>query len=96
MSTLTSNTLFGASLAGSAHAQEQQTARSQSGTRTFYDASGRISGTASISDNVTTFRDRIGRITGTGERAPDGRTQFRDAFGRMTGIAAIIRWPFGG
>jgi hypothetical protein len=55
--------------------------------RTFYDAMGRMSGTASTSGNVTTFRDAMGRMTGTATRLPDGRTEFRDARGRLTGTS---------
>ena len=56
--------------------------------RTFYDASGRMTGTASTSGNVTTFRDAMGRMTGTATRLPDGRTEFRDAQGRLTGTTS--------
>jgi len=73
-------------LAGSPNAQVQPTLP-QSGTRTFYDASGRISGTATTHDKVTTFRDGMGRMTGTAERLPDGRIEFRDAQGRLTGTS---------
>jgi YD repeat-containing protein len=63
----------------------------------FYDASGRIAGTAETQGSVTTFRDAGGRMTGTAERLPDGRIQWRDAQGRMTGIAAVptpsVCWP---
>jgi YD repeat-containing protein len=53
--------------------------------RTFYDASGRVSGTASTSGSTTTYRDSAGRLTATATRLPDGRTEFRDAQGRLTG-----------
>jgi YD repeat-containing protein len=53
--------------------------------RTFYDASGRVTGTATTSGDTTTFRDSAGRLTGTAERLPDGRLEFRDAQGRLTG-----------
>jgi hypothetical protein len=55
--------------------------------RTFYDAMGRISGTAATSGYVTTFRDAMGRMTGTATRLPDGRIEFRDAQGRLTGTS---------
>lgn len=58
---------------------------------TFYDAQGRISGTASTSGNVTTFRDRSGRMTGTAERQRDGSVQYRDAMGMLTGSATAPR-----
>jgi hypothetical protein len=57
----------------------------KSGTRTFYDAMGRTTGTAQTHNNVTTFRDSMGRTTGTAERLPDGRTEYRDAQGRLIG-----------
>jgi YD repeat-containing protein len=71
-------------LVGSVHGQDRPTPPA-SGSRTFYDAQGRISGTASTSGNVTTFRDGMGRLTGTAERMPDGRMEFRDSTGRLTG-----------
>jgi hypothetical protein len=77
-------------LAGSASAQDRSMPP-QSGPHTFYDVSGRRSGTASTSGNVTTFRDASGRMTGTAERMPDGRIEFRDAQGRLTGSMAPSR-----
>ena len=56
-------------LAATAHAEGRS---KPSEPRTFQDAMGRSSGTASTSGNVTTFRDAMGRLTGTAERMPDG------------------------
>jgi hypothetical protein len=78
--------LLGIALGSGANAQDQPTP--PSGTRTLYDASGRINGTATTEDRVTTFRDGSGRMTGTAERLPDGRTEFRDAQGRLTGTTS--------
>jgi YD repeat-containing protein len=58
---------------------------------TFYDASGRISGTTSTSGNTITYRDWAGREIGSAQRQPDGRVQVRDAFGRETGTATQRR-----
>ena len=69
--------------ASNANAQDRPTPP-QSGTHTFYDASGRISGTATTDRNVTTFRDGSGRMTGTAERLLDGRVELRDAQWRLT------------
>jgi YD repeat-containing protein len=66
-------------------------ALAQTSSRTFYDAQGRISGTAETQGSVTTFRDGMGRMTGTAERLPDGRIQMRDAMGRMTGTSDAPR-----
>jgi hypothetical protein len=74
-------------LAGVVNAQDQPTP-APAGTGTFYDASGRIGGTATTEDRVTTFRDGRGRMTGTAERLPDGRIEFRDARGRLTGTTS--------
>ena len=68
-----------------AHAQDRATP--QPGPRTFYDAQGRIAGTAETSGAVTTFRDPQGRLTGTAERLADGRVEYRDAQGRLTGTS---------
>ena len=72
-------------------------ALAQSSSDTFYDASGRIAGTAETQGSVTTFRNAGGRMTGTAERLPDGRIQWRDAQGGMTDIAAVptpsMCWP---
>jgi YD repeat-containing protein len=54
-------------------------------SRTFYDAAGRVTGSATTDRNVTTFRDASGRVSGTATRSPDGRIEFRDAQGRLTG-----------
>jgi YD repeat-containing protein len=55
--------------------------------RTFYDASGRVTGTAATSGNTTTFRDSAGRMTGTATRLPDGRVEYLDARGRLITIS---------
>jgi len=60
----------------SANAKDEPNAWQQAGTRTFYDASGRIRGTATTHDKVTTFRDGTGRLTGTAERLHDAALSF--------------------
>jgi len=57
----------------------------------FYDAQGRIRGTASTSGNVTTFRDRSDKMTGTAERQRNGTTLFRDGQSKLTGSATAPR-----
>jgi YD repeat-containing protein len=59
--------------------------------RTFYDASGRVTGTASTSGGTTTYRDAMGRTTGSATRLPDGRTEFRNSRGRVTGTSSTSK-----
>lgn len=67
-------------------------ALAQTNSRTCYDASGRISGTAETNRNsVTTLRDGAGRMTGTVESLPDGRIQLRAAQDRMSGTVIAPR-----
>jgi YD repeat-containing protein len=51
----------------------------------FYDASGRVIGTATTSGNQTTFRDDRGRTTGRSATDTQGTTTFYDASGRVEG-----------
>ena len=53
--------------------------------KTFYDASGRVIGTAATSGNQTTFRDDRGRTTGRSATDSQGTTTFYDASGRVQG-----------
>jgi YD repeat-containing protein len=53
--------------------------------KTFYDASGRVIGTATTSGNQTTFRDDRGRTTGRSATDTQGTTTFYDASGRVQG-----------
>src|SRR5262245_49052303 len=53
--------------------------------KTFYDASGRVIGTATTSGNQTTFRDDRGRTTGRSATDSQGTTTLYDASGRVQG-----------
>ena len=54
--------------------------------QTFRDASGRVSGTATVDSNgTTTFRDASGRIRGTSTVDSNGTMTVRDARGRDVG-----------
>jgi len=53
--------------------------------KTFYDASGRVIGTATTSGNQTTFRDDRGRTTGRSAIDSQGTTTLYDASGRVQG-----------
>jgi YD repeat-containing protein len=53
--------------------------------KSFYDASGRVIGTATTSGNQTTFRDDRGRTTGRSATDSQGTTTFYDASGRVQG-----------
>lgn len=56
------------------------------GNTRYYDASGRLSGTARKSGSRTEYRDSSGRLIGTAHQSGN-RVTFRDASGRSTGSA---------
>ena len=54
--------------------------------RTYRDASGRITGSATTQGSRTTYRDASGRLTGSATQS-GSRTTYRDASGRIGGSA---------
>jgi YD repeat-containing protein len=58
----------------------------QSSSRTFYDASGRVSGRSTTGSNgSTTIYDTSGRVTGRTSTSSNGTTTIYDASGRNVG-----------
>ena len=55
--------------------------------RTYRDASGRVTATASTTGNTTTYRDASGRVIGTASTTGN-TTTYRDASGRVTATAS--------